>query len=459
VAWTDETMNLDPAIQYTKFHQYFSRLWPNPGAENVFASYPPLIQFWHILWLKFFPATIFSIRLPFLLMHLSTLTLLYKLFRKSNLNINIGILFIIIFAFDKSVFELSRSVRIEVVIMFLITLYFYLKSINTKQIYLGFIAGLIAIAHLYTFPIFIVIFVKHLYQNSLKKSILYIIAAIIPALFSLYFIDFNIQQLISQLTVQTSKHTPQSHSFLSYLNASFIDRFWPYYKEMPLQYFVIIGMALLNFWQILTSIKNPKLWFSQKFSAELFAFSFTLFFLMTPQYRYLPVLFLLGILFLRDNQLIKNITSHQISIYVLCLIALNGFVIFTARHTVAIYQRSERISEPFLSFLTKNIPQNKKTLILGESIGEYYAATRKNCDYGLDFHPQHFNYNDYEQVYYLTKYKMPLGQEIGCYIPHQKEIPGFIQKFAKGGTYYKTKLWKINSLQDYQKITAPYLQY
>ena len=54
---------------------------------------------------------------------------------------------------------------------------------------------------------------------------------------------------------------------------------------------------------------------------------------------------------------------------------------------------------------------------------------------------------------------MPLGQEIGCYMPNQNEIPEYIQKFAKGGTYYKTKLWKINSLQDYQKITAPYLKY
>lgn len=452
-------MNLDPAIQYTKFHHYFSKLWPNPGAESIFASYPPLIQFWHILWLKFFPATIFFIRLPFLLMHLTTLTLLYKLFKKSNLNLNIGILFIIIFAFDKSVFELSRSVRIEVIIIFLITLYFYLISVNTKPIFLGFIAGLLAISHLYTLPIFIVILVKHISQNSLKKSIPFIIAALIPALFSLYFIDFNIQQLISQLTVQTSKHTPQSHSFLGYLKASFIDRFWPYYKEMPLQFIIIIGITLLNFWQILTSIKNPKLWFSQNFSAELFAFSFTLYFLLTPQYRYLPVLFLLGILFLWDNHLIKNITSHQISIYVLCFIALNGFAIFTARHTVAIYQRSERISEPFLSFLANNIPQNKKTLILGESMGEYYAATRKNCDYGLDYHPQHFNFNDYEQVYYLTKNELELAQEVACYLPPQKEIPALVQKFAKGGTYYKTKLWKVNSLKDYQKITAPFLKY
>ncbi len=458
VAWTDETMNLDPAIQYTKFHQYFSKLWPNSGAETVFASYPPFIQFWHILWLKFVQPTIFNVRLPFLIMHLTTFFLLYKILTQS-LNKTISIFLIIIFAFDKSVFELSRSVRIEVIIMLLITLYFYLKSINTKQLYLGFIVGLIAISHLYAFPIVGVIVLKKILESSFKKSIPYLIAAILPAIFSLYFIDFNIAQLISQLTVQTAKHAPNSHNFIEFLKASFIDRFWPYYKEMPLHYFMIMGIALINIHDLTTKISTPKLWFFQKFSAELFAFSFTLFFLITPQYRYLPVFLLLGILFIRDHALWIKFTSKKYSIYILGMIALNGFAIFSARHIVAIYQRPERISEPFLSFLASNIPQNKKTLILGESIGEYYAATRKNCDYGLDFHPQHFNYNDYEQVYYLTKNKMPLGQEIGCYMPHQNEIPEYIQKFAKGGTYYKTTLWKINTLHDYQKITAPYLKY
>ncbi len=458
VAWTDETMNLDPAIQYTKFHQYFSKLWPNPGAENIFTSYPPLIQFWHILWLKFVQPTIFNVRLPFLIMHLTTFFLLFKILTKS-LNKTISIFLIIIFAFDKSVFELSRSVRIEVILMFLISLYFYLKTIKTNQIYLGFIVGLIAISHLYTFPIVGVMILKNILETSFKKSIPYLIAAILPAFFSLYFIDFNIAQLINQLTVQTTKHTPNSQNLIDLFKSSFIDRFWPYYQEMPFQFFVFIGIAFINFHHFITKIRTPKLWFSQNFSAELFAFSFTLFFLITPQYRYLPVFLLLGILFLRDNNLWNKVISQKYIHIGLGILALNGFAIFASRHIIAIYQRPERISKPFLSFLASHIPQNKKTLILGESMGEYYAATRQNCDYGLDFHPQHFNFNDYEQVFYLTKKEMKLATEIDCYLPLQRKIPKYIQKFAKGGTYYQTKIWKINSLQDYQKITAPYLKY
>jgi hypothetical protein len=86
VAWTDEVMNLDPAIQFHKFGHFFSKLWPNPGAEKVFASYPPLIEIWHIFWLKITNPTVFNIRLPFLIFHLSTLTILYHLLHKSLKN-------------------------------------------------------------------------------------------------------------------------------------------------------------------------------------------------------------------------------------------------------------------------------------------------------------------------------------------------------------------------------------
>lgn len=457
VAWTDETMNLDPAIQYTKYHQYFSKLWPNPGAENVFASYPPLIQFWHIFWLNFFQPTIFNVRLPFLLMHLSTLALLYQLLsKKSSL---FGLLCILIFATDKTVFEMSRSVRIEVLILFLFTLFFYLNERKSHPILLGSIAGLLSIAHLYTLPILFVIFIKRCINFNLKNNLIFLLFALLPVIFSLYFIDFNYQQIYQQLSLQAQKHSPQKTGILLTLKASLFDRFWPYYKEMPLNFMMYIGIFVLNLVFIFKHLKRPFLLFSQNFTIELFAFSFTLFFLITPQYRYLPVFLLLGLLFLRDNGHIAPFKTSRFPIIVTIIIAFNGILIYSIKHSVAIWQRNERLSEPFLEFIASNIPQNKKTLILGESIGEYYAATRKNCDYGLDYHPQHFNFSDYDQVYYLSKSEIKPAKMIAIYQPETSDVPKFITKFVKGGTYSNTIIWKVESIHDFKIITAPYLQY
>jgi hypothetical protein len=143
------------------------------------------------------------------------------------------------------------------------------------------------------------------------------------------------------------------------------------------------------------------------------------------------------------------------------IVVLNGLLSFTARHITAIYQRNERVPKPILSFLNQNIPQNKKNLILGESIGEYYAATHKLCDYGLDYHPKHFKYSDYDNVYYLSKDSIPFSncKKIGIYTPIQNKIPAFMSKFAKGGTYTNTILWKVESELEYNRITQPYLTY
>ena len=42
IAWNDEIQNLDPAMVWHHTGQFCSPLWPNPGAEKTFLSYPPL---------------------------------------------------------------------------------------------------------------------------------------------------------------------------------------------------------------------------------------------------------------------------------------------------------------------------------------------------------------------------------------------------------------------------------
>jgi len=457
VAWTDEVMNLDPAIQFNKFGQFYSKLWPNPGAERVFASYPPLIELWHIFWLKLTNPTVFNIRLPFLLFHLGTLSILYLLFTKSLKNNSLSLIFVLLFAFDKSVFELSRSVRVEVIILLLISLYYFFQTKSNNPYLQGLIAGLLIIAHLYTLPIVLAWLIKTCLKNTINYNFNYGIMFIMPTLFSLRLINFNVPEIISQLGLQAAKHTPQSDDFFQILRDSFWGRFFPYYQEQPLMFLIYLGILFLS---IFILIKQRIIIKSALLSGtilELLLLGITIFGAMTAQYRYLPAFLLIGIITISNEISLNN---KYLNIFML-IVVLNGLLSFTARHITAIYQRNERVPKPILSFLNQNIPQNKKNLILGESIGEYYAATHKLCDYGLDYHPKHFKYSDYDNVYYLSKDSIPFSncKKIGIYTPIQNKIPAFMSKFAKGGTYINTILWKVESELEYNRITQPYLTY
>lgn len=456
VAWTDEVMNLDPAIQFHKFGHFFSKLWPNPGAEKVFASYPPLIEIWHILWLKSANPTVFNIRLPFLLFHLSTLIILYFTLHKSLKNNYISLLFVLLFAFDKSVFELSRSVRVEVLILLLISLYYFFQTKSSNPYLLGLISGLLLIAHLYTLPIVLAWLLKTCFKNTNQYIIKYGISMVLPTLLSLWLINFNVAEIISQLGLQATKHTPQSTGFFYILRDSFYGRFFPYYNEQPLMWLVYLGILFLSIQLLIKQRTNIKTALLKGSLLELLLLGITIFGAMSAQYRYLPAFLLIGIF-----TFAAEIRLYKIFNILVLVIVVNGFISFSARHVTAIYQRNERMSEPILAFLDKNIPQNKKTLILGESIGEYYAATHKLCDYSLDFHPIHFRFGDYENVYYLSKDSIPYlnCKKIGQYNPLQHPIPAMITKFAKGGTYSNTFIWKVESELEFNRITQPYLTY
>jgi hypothetical protein len=77
IAWNDEIQNLDPALVWHHTQKFCSPLWPNPGAENHFLSYPPLIEAWHCLWLNIGKSP-WIVRFPFLVFHLTTALILYR---------------------------------------------------------------------------------------------------------------------------------------------------------------------------------------------------------------------------------------------------------------------------------------------------------------------------------------------------------------------------------------------
>jgi hypothetical protein len=259
------------------------------------------------------------------------------------------------------------------------------------------------------------------------------------------------------LGLQATKHIPQSTGFFDILRDSFWGRFFPYYNEQPFMWLVYISILLFGVFSIYKQRNSIKSALLHGSLLELLLLGITIFGAMSAQYRYLPAFLLIGIITFAN----EKFQTNRYFIGILIFIIFNGFISFSARHITAIYQRNERVPEPILSFLNQNIPQNKKTLILGESIGEYYAATHKWCDYGLDYHPIHFQYRDYENVYYLSKDSISyLGcKKIGIYKTNQNKIPSVITKFGKGRTYSNTILWKVESEMEFNRISKPYLTY
>jgi hypothetical protein len=158
IAWNDEIQNLDPAFVWHHTHQFRSPLWPNPGAEFHFLSYPPLIEAWHCLWL-FFGKSPWIIRLPFLIFHLLTILLLHR-FLLTNVLRSIShpqrwaLLLTAIFLFDKSTGEIARSLRVETLILLLFSLLIFTwhHAKNSPSpgnfAFLGLILGSLGIAHL-----------------------------------------------------------------------------------------------------------------------------------------------------------------------------------------------------------------------------------------------------------------------------------------------------------------------
>ncbi len=437
VAWTDEIMHIDPAIQFLKKGEFTSKVWPNPGSEIIFASYPPLIHWWHTFWISITNPTIFMVRLPFLIFHVISLVLIFKCLLNKQINPLLTTFIVIAFALDKTVFEISRSVRIEVLLILLITLYIHIQNRQKLFLLRAALLGIMSIAHLYIWPIIFVWSISELMKLPFKKQLVFLGILLLPIVFYFHTIHYNFNSLILQIGKQANDHqlTSGNASNNALLN-SFYYRFFPQYNEQPFVLFGILIFFVILFKNLL-KIKTLKKITSNELSFFLLFIIF--FFALSPQYRYLPVLYCLGILIFPTNLNLK------VNWFVI-LILINGSISFIARHTVALIQRDSRLSKPVLDFIDLNIQPNKKTLILGESIGAYYSFSRKDtlCDYGIDFYPQHWNWNNYNQVILLTKDNHQQGLLVAEYKVETKyQLPQFITAFGKGGSYENTKIYRL----------------
>jgi len=448
IAWTDEVMNLDPALQWHKHGIYKGFLWPNQGSDHLFLSYPPLIQVFHIGTMYLLPFDIFWMRLPFLILHLTTIWMVYRIaffYSKNNL---LALLLSALFMFDKVVFEISRSMRVEVLEMFLIASFFYFKTIKPNIIIRALCIGLLITAHLKMWPIALVMFIFNWKDAiSIREKITVLFLSAFPLLIFCFAIQFQFEALYTQMFVQASKHQAVG-SIWDRLTAGILQRFWPVYLEQ----IWVIPIAFYMLWRALKQVLNGQN--SVASWCYVIGFLFTTLF-MAGHYRYWPPLYLCGIILLSADQNIHQYTKNpMIQKYgvALILIFLPGFVL---RHYVAELQQKERNPAIAIQWLETSISKEDKTLILGDALA-FYTTKNPNWDYGMEIYPQNLHPEKYKKMYYLSRDTFLNQKPFSSYpVKHIKPL-GIINRFVRGETYAGLHLYEITNLSQYHLLTKKF---
>jgi hypothetical protein len=449
VAWLDETMNLDPAVQWHLKGRFISALWPNQGSEQLFMCYLPLLEWLHMLNLQFVPWEMFWVRLPFLLLFVAgAWSFCLLLIRELKLNPAWCLLLTALLLFDKSIFELLRSVRSETLELSLMAIWLFLCFRRPANLFIPLLAGLLLMAHPKLWP---AIGVGMLFQVPLVRGSfrlwLWPLLAVLPALGYFYWLDVPILAWWRQLQGQAAMHGAHGNRVFEHL----VIRYWPYFKEQPW----MPMMHLLTWWPALYLLRRHRfsvyampacMWMVQDLCWML---------LLAPHHRYLPphhlLMYLVWGLWLADG---KHPFRPLYRYIVLAMLPLLLFP-YISRMGLGFLQRAERNPEPVLRWLEREIgsPATGKTLVIGHSIAHYYLMRQRdtNLHFALEIYPQKFRFKDYRQVYYLGHRMLDAP---GILYP----LPASFMPMAEtwSPTYRGIILTRVKSEAEMEAIVGPY---
>jgi hypothetical protein len=440
-------MNLDPALQFHKHGVYKGFLWPNEGSNTQFLCYPPLIEWFHIASLYVLPFDIFWLRLPFLLLHVGSLYLLYRIASKLSKGQDwMALLIVSIFMFDKVVFEISRSMRVEVLLTFLLVLLVWLNIHKKHIIAQGLVAGLLFLAHLSMWP-WLGIWALLRFRD-MRNLLLFVLAAALPILLFFVAIDFNLGNLYQQLFQQAEQHAGSGSLFQNSIDFIW-NRFWPVYKEQPWALLFTPFLLLAAIVSLLKKRHNPYAWC-------FLATSIAWILILAPHYRYWPPLFAAGLIMLAYE--LKDSTrpvvpARAVGLGVLVALSLG----FWARHALAFSQRASRNPDSALSWLDTQLQPEVKTLIVGEGIA-FYTTQNPNFDYGITFYPQQLHFQSYAKVYCLTRDSLPYTLLSRYKVKDNTTLPQ-LRQWQRGETYAGMKLYLIKTKSEWDSLTGKYQQY
>lgn len=457
IPWLDEAACLEPAVLWQRTGYYISKAWPTPGTEQIFLSYPPGIMMLHRLTLSVFPPDVFWVRLPFLLIHVCSAWLLFRIFKQNlKLDARWAALLCLYFLFDKAVFEISRSVRSEVIEVALlvawIAVYTRVKPMRNglQAFLLGLLCGAMLLTHLKLWPVVAVISVWYAWQGFAWPRLSgYVMGMVVLPLCFLIFIDFRITELFAQLFQHSMEHSACGGLHVRIYNY-FIGRFYPVYKEQP-------WLPLLHGWVTWLAWKQFRAQPKRALPAAVWLFAGLVWLLfLGPYYRYFLPMYMVGLWIVANwiNEQ-KRLFPNFKRWYVWPLAGLMLFP-FVTRHALGLIQRPERDPKAALQFLELQVPKQGKILLYGNEIGLYYAAKHPNVDFTHITSPDHFGFWEYDSIYFLTDVPHPELEMKAIYQPKKYALPGWVYMLGRGGTFANMRVYVIRSEAEWKLVAKPF---
>jgi hypothetical protein len=443
VIWNDEVQNLDPAVQHLQTGNWVSWLWPNPGATERFASYPPFVHHWHRLMLCIFPLSPFWVRLPFLLITCLSLWALFHILKRRGSNAYLALGLTVLFAWDRSVFEISRSVRVEPLAMALVIAYAW----GPRSLWLrSFILCLLPTCHLLLAPLALALFLFEWTQlPKTRDRVSFLVPAVLIGIYLLYHYNWDITNAYHQMSYQISKHSAT-------LTSNGLNELLFTYQQAPFQdLFFLTALVALTYSQIRSGQHN--IWL---YALGLYLITLCL---AQPLHRYWPMAWLLLALALAPS--LSQTPKWLLGLGVLALI--NGASLYAARHFSALADRPARLSQPALAWLDQHLKSAPEgSLIIGSALAAYAAYQHPHLEYGMPDYLQTFHHprKAISDVYVLDfgtghrgpdALSLPPAICLGVYEPSPaKSAAGF--NSWPGESYRGMKLYRLKNPKDWVKL-------
>ena len=454
VAWLDETMNLDPAVQWHLHGKYVSKVWPNQGTDRLFMAYLPLVEVFHMANLSWLPKTLGWIRLPFLLVFAAGVWSWLRLLQKWKLEPVWILLFAGLLVCDRAVFEILRSGRSETLELSLLA-GALLALFHRKGFIAALLAGLLWIAHpkLWALTAVLSLFILWNARGKANKALVLALMGA-PCFCWLAWLGFPLDEAAAQLLGQSAGHGADGNLLNRFWHHNW-SRFLPYYAAQPW----VPLLHLLTWWPAFGLLRRHG-WSIQALPGLLWMVQDVFWlFILAPHYRYLPphqlLMYAVWAIWVAEQQYAFH---SRLRMAVLAFLPLLLYP-WASRLAFAYLQWEARDPQAAINWLHRSLPLEGKTLLIGHSIGHYHLWQRQDTllDFALEIYPQKFAFSDYKKVYYLGTSLPPTLAEVPPVAVYPLPAPVLPPSLdSKSATYRGLKLYCLRDSQQLEALVGKY---
>lgn len=453
VAWTDETQLLDPATNYVFNGEFNTNLQAYPSSTRKYAMSLPFIQWVHITMLQLFKPSIFITRFPMALAACICGILLFLYGRKERYPWILCLSLPFFFLLDINVYEMTRSGRMEIFSSLLFLLSFYWLS-QKKYVLSTISTSLLILTHPASWAAGLILFAFNWLQTKkIKLKLILPILVILPSIFWLYTLHFDIEAIKEQILGQGQFHGPdvKEGSFTSNI---LWNRFWPFWKTQPYMIAFHLGAICIAIYNIIKIRKLKMLSLEIIFLATEIVMAFKL--ATHHRYNVLLVLFILLLVtkWVNSQNKLPKVKLFKWNIYILLPMLLFPFL---SRNIIGVAERRERDPRAIMEWVHTKLPQKEKTLLTGSDILHYYSIEKERFTFFETIYPQQINFKEYNYFYTLTKSKPHKDAiEIATYFIEPGILSKKINSIRGTKNYSGLVLYKIPNAETVKEITAPY---